>query len=115
MVTHLNVGIGGANRTHAPRSLMYWAWFMPRLSPDVSPPVKATPGLRSPFSHQSCHIDPQRLCSRTPAVTLLPIVPLICSSNSVHTPLWPPMLSTQNGFDRVKHPWVLSFWYMYLV
>src|SRR5262245_35681890 len=108
-VIHFTVGIGGAKRAQAPRSLMYAAWFMPRLSPEVSPPTKPTLGLRSPFSHQSCHIAPQRLCRRTPAVTLLPIDPWMPSSNSLHTPLWPPMLSTQNGFDSDRHPCVLSF------
>ncbi|MBL0275904.1 MAG: hypothetical protein IPQ24_07330 [Anaeromyxobacter sp.] len=110
-VIHLTVGMGGASRTKAPRSLMYWAWFMPRLSPEVS----ATPGLRSPFSHQSCQIMPQRLCSRTPALTLGPTRPLMVSSNSVQAPLEPPMLSTQNGLDSDRQPWLASFLYMYFV
>ena len=71
--------------------------------------------MRSPFSHQSCQSMPQRLCSRTPAVTLGLIFPFTCSSNSVQAPLWPPMLSTQNGLDIDRQPWVLSFWYMYFV
>src|SRR5258708_6480348 len=104
-VTHLTVGIGGAIRTKTPRSLMYCAWFMPRLSPEVS----ATPFLRSPFSHQSCQSAPQRLCRRTPALTLSETRALMFSSNSVQAPLWPPMLSTQNGFEMERQPWVLSF------
>jgi hypothetical protein len=48
-------------------------------------------------------------------VTLLPIEPLMPSSNSVQTPLWPPMLSTQNGFDSDRQPIVSSFWYMNFV
>ena len=104
-VTQLTVGIGGASRMNTPRSLMYWAWFMPRLSPEVS----CTPGFKSPFSHQSCQIAPHRLCRRTPALTLSETRPLMLSSNSVQAPLWPWMLSTQNGLEIDRHPWLLSF------
>src|SRR5438552_3552966 len=111
MVTQLTVGMGGASRAQAARSLMYSAWFMPRLSPEVS----CTPRFRSPFSHQSCQSAPQRLWMRTPALTFGPTRALMFISNSVHTPLWPPMLSTQNGFEMERQPCVLSFWYIYLV
>ncbi len=40
---------------------------------------------------------------------------LMFSSNSVQAPLWPPMLSTQNGLEIDRQPCVLSFWYMYFV
>ena len=72
-------------------------------------------GLRSPFSHQSCQSIPQRLWSLTPAVTFGPTLALMLSSNSLQTPLWPPMLSFQNGLEIDRHPCVLSFWYMYFM
>jgi len=71
--------------------------------------------LRSPFSHQSCQIAPHRLWSRSPALTFALTRALMASSNSVQAPLWPPMLSIQNGLDIDRQPWVASFWYMYFV
>jgi hypothetical protein len=73
------------------------------------------PGFRSPFSHQSCQSAPQRLWITRPALTLGPILALKMSAASLHTPLLPPMLSTQNGLDMERQPCVLLFWYMYFM